>query len=471
MTATFDAEFEIEILGAAVRDGDFVKKALRLCESHHFGSKERSWVWKVVADNWHKFGEVPSGSMFVSRAKAEFKDASKREPYLRLVSKLMKSKPIAPKGALEELGKFVRFVNAQLALEKGAEALEKGDIDSCYKELGSVSRMHVGQRKYTLIHWMEEFSDRQEARKWECEHPEEITSIQTGWPTVDSITSGCRIGELVLIMGTTGRGKSIALNNITYRAAAMGHNVLYVAFEMPARQAAARQDARWLGMDYKKLKKWDLLPAELRTIKERHAKAKKHFKDKVKIASFPIRSATINDLKNLLDDLKVEHNWVPKAIMLDSADHLRAVETSKEAYRLQQSEVYWSAKALAEDDGYVIFTSVHAGSKYAEGVATAEASAESYDKSRIADMVISINDPEYKNRSTYSKKKTVRVDEESDDDDDSEEEDSNEEFEAPVSRSRRMELFIAKYRDGESNRIIPVNADYHKMLIEEIGSS
>ena len=462
--ATFDAEFELDILGAAVRDQDYVKRALRLCESHHFGSRERAWVWATIADTYHKFGEVPTGKVFISRAKADFKDPSKREPYLKLVSKLMRTRPTAPKSALDELGKFVRFVNAQLALEKGAEALERGDIDECYKALGVVTRTAVGERKYSLVNWMEEFTERQTARKWEKEHPDEITAIKTGWPTIDEITGGVRIGELVLLMGTTGRGKSVALNNIAHRAAGMGNNVLIVGFEMPARQIAARQDSRWLGVDYKKLKEWNLLPAELRSINQRYKKAKKHFKDRIKIASFPVRSATINDVRGLLDDLKVEQDWVPKVVILDSADHLRAIDAAKESFRLQQSEVYWAAKSLAEDDGYAMFSSVHASAQWAGETATAEASAESYDKARIADMIISINDPEYKKRTS---KKTVKVEVEDDDDD----EDDDEEFEAPLTRERKMELFLSKYRDGESNRIIPVRADFHKMLIEEIAKA
>lgn len=461
MSATFDAEFEHDILCAAVRDQDFVKRALRLCESHHFGSRERAWVWSAIADSFNKFGEVPTGKVFISKAKADFKDPSKREPYLKLVSKLMRTRPTAPKSALDELGKFVRFVNAQLALEKGAESLERGDIDECYKALGLVARQHVGERKYSLVNWMEEFNERQAARKYEHDHPDEITAIETGWPTIDGITGGVRIGELVLIMGTTGRGKSVALNNVAYRAAQTGHNVLIVGFEMPARQIATRQDSRWLGVDYKQLKEWSLLPAELRAITARYKKGRKQFKDRVKIASFPVRSATIMDVRGLLDDLKVEQDWVPKVVILDSADHLRAIDSVKESFRLQQSEVYWAAKALAEDEGYAVFSSVHASAQWAGVTATAEASAESYDKARIADMIISINDPEYKERT--GGKKSVKV--EVDDDDD---EDGDDDFEAPLTRERRMELFLSKYRDGESNRVVPVRADFHKMLIEEI---
>lgn len=457
---TFDGEYEDAILGQALRDHEYLKHALRLCEAHHFGTRERSWVWKVIADNWNKFGEAPTAKTFLSRSREEFKDEAKREPYLKYVTRVIRAKPTGPKGALHELEQFVKFVNAQLALEQGAEALEKGDIDAAYKALSTAGRHAIGRRKYTLVDWIEGFEERQAARKYEKEHPDEITSIKTGWSTVDGIIGGVRTGELGLVMGTTGRGKSIALNNIAHTAASRGFNTLVAGFEMPARQIAARQDSRWLGIDYKALKDWELAPSELRSIKARYEKAKKHFASRIKIASFPVRSASIMDIRALLEDLKSEHDWAPKLIILDSADHLRAIDTVKEAFRLQQSEVYWAVKALAEDEGYVIWSSVHASAQWAGVTATAEASAESYDKARIADLIISINDPEY--RARVSKSKATADDDEEDDLDD------DDTFEMPAPRVKMMELFLSKYRDGESNRTIPVRADFHKMLIEEV---
>jgi replicative DNA helicase len=361
---------------------------------------------------------------------------------------------------LEELEKFVRYVNAQLAAEKVADALEKHDIDAAEAAMRKASNIVVGTRKYTLVNWSEEFEERQSHRKYEREHPDEVKAIMTGWKTVDTITDGVRPGELALIMGTTGRGKSVALNNIAHHAAGTGYKTLIIAFEMPARQVAARQDSRWLGVEYNRLKRFDLAPSDLRSIKTRYEKAKKHFADKIKIASYPVRSASILDVRGLLDDLWSEHEWRPDLIIFDSADHLRAVDSVKEAFRLQQSEVYWSVKGLAEDDGYAVWSSVHAGAKWAGETATAEASAESYDKSRIADLVISINDPEYK-----PKRKKAKVEVDSDDEDDAMDDD----FEMKeTAKARKLEFHIAKYRDGESRRTIAMLAELHIMKISEI---
>jgi len=106
---------------------------------------------------------------------------------------------------------------------------------------------------------------------------------------------------------------------------------------------------------------------------------------------------------------------------------------------------------MAEEDGYGIWSSCHAGREWAKAIATAEATGESYDKARIADIVCSLNTPESKTRST----KIVL-----------EEEDEEEEIKATV--GEYVELYLAKYRDGPSHVTIPMDAVFSKMWIKEL---
>jgi hypothetical protein len=207
------------------------------------------------------------------------------------------------------------------------------------------------------------------------------------------------------------------------------------------------------------MKRFELLPTDLRAIDARYEKAKKHYGAKIKIASFPVRSATIEDVRGLLDDLRSESDWKPHVIFFDSADHLKAIDTIREGYRLQQAEVYWSAKGLAEDDGYAVWSATHANKEWAKMVATTEAAKESYDKSQIADLVISINDP-----SALVSHRRAKVETDDDDGDG-----DDEEFEVgdEPTKERALELFIAKYRDGESMRTVKMTADFHRMLLRE----
>ena len=126
-----------------------------------------------------------------------------------------------------------------------------------------------------------------------------------------------------------------------------------------------------------------------------------------------------------------------------------------ESYRLEQAQVYRDLKALAEEDGYAIWSSTHAGREWAKSVATAEATGESYDKARLADVVISLNTPDSASRST----KVALAEEDKDDDD----------LTSVGAAGRLIDMHLAKYRDGDSKLTIPLDADFSRMIYHEAG--
>lgn len=463
MTTTFDVEFEDAVLAQALRDDGFLKKAVRIADSHHFGSVERAWLWKVIKETWEKYRERASGGLIAARAKDEFRDAEKRKPYLSLALRLAKKKPEAPLAALDELSKFVRLVNLQLALERSSEALEKGDLDDAEKALNQATRSSGVVRNYTHIRWIEEFEERQATRKYEKEHPDEFKVVPTGLKKLDkALGGGARLGELCLIMGTTGRGKSVKLSNIVHNSIKYGHPAVYFGLEMPARQIAARHDSRWTQLRYDQFKAFDFKPSELRALDRSYRRAAKKYSNMFHIISMPVRSADIRTIVGALDDLQAEYGFRATTIAVDSGDHLKHTDKSLDQYRLQQAEVYWELKRLAEEEGYVIWSTVHAGREWAGKTATAEASAESYDKSRIADLVVSVNDP-------FSGKRR-RVELSTDEDAPGMDEEPPEvEIGAAVGH-QKLELFLAKYRDGVSKLKINLDCDFTRMLMREADS-
>lgn len=454
-----DLDFEDQVLAKSVRDLDYMKKAARICDSHHFGTPQHSWFWTVIKDVWDRFRERTSAKYLLARARHDYPDDEARAPYVELARKLYKLKPDTAGGSLEQLETFVRTVNGQLALEKAAKALEKGKIDDMYEAFRAAGRKDATRTEYTHTTWIEQFEARQAERKYRREHPEEFTCIPTGFKRLDAIISGIQLGELGLVLGTTGRGKSIMLTNLAYIGVKHGFNVVYFGFEMPARQIAMRQDARWLQMPYKKFKEYDFTAAELRFIDGRLKRMKKRFANKFHIISMPVRTATLATVRAALDDLRSDHKFRPQLVVMDSADHLLP-DGKSESFRLDQANVYWGVKGMAEEDGYAVWSSTQAGKEYVKMLATAEAASESYDKARIADLMVSINEPFRKSRAT----KVV--------DDDEDWDESKEDggvADTVKTRGKYMELFLAKYRDGKSAVSVPLDAELEKMLIQEAG--
>jgi replicative DNA helicase len=144
-------------------------------------------------------------------------------------------------------------------------------------------------------------------------------------------------------------------------------------------------------------------------------------------------------------------------IIVDSADHMKSV-TKYDQLRIEQAEIYWTLKGMAEDQKKAIWSSTQAGRQWKERKATAEAASEAYDKARIADLIISLNEPKKVTRSTRGS------------DGDSEVEDAETEVieKKMAEGSKRLELYVAKYRDGESEITIPIEAELDKMFIHDL---
>lgn len=459
----FDSVFEDAILSSCLQSKDYLRRAIRLAKEHHFTGKERAWVWKQIQDNWTKYRELTTGRLFVTAARADFPEDEKRKPILELADRLIKKRSKTPRAALDKLGEFVSQVEAQISMEEAAEALEKGDLDACRKALSKGSRSTATEVRYTHVRWFEEFEERQARREYEAKHPDEFKTIPTGFSRLDrAMSGGARAGELGLVMGTTGRGKSVMLTNIGQAAVNRGFNVVYFGMEMPAAQVATRQDSRWSQSEYYKFKKWGFDPGEAERIKERHKKQMARFKNKYHILSFPVRSASIHDVRSALEDLYDEYDFTPDIVLMDSGDHLTSPEYAKESFRIQQADVYWKMKEMAEEDGYVVWSSVHASKEWANRIATAEATAEAYDKARIADTVLSLNE--------VAERPGKDFDDDEDDDEDSGDEKETEMsgFASPGSSARKLDAYMAKYRDGESKFRFEIEADFGRMRMKQM---
>lgn len=455
----FDVSFEDDIVATSMRDTDYLRRASTLLEEHHLSTPEHSWVWQTMKVHYVKFRERITTAHLVARAKTDFKDEDALRQTLEFVKRLHARKVEAPKASLMELEAFTRAVNIQTVMEEGAKHLEKGDYEKAYSALEK-AKDAKRVREYQLVRWLEEFEARQAHRKHLKEHPELLRYVATGFKRLDKIIRGVQPGELAIWMATTGVGKSISMANLLYNAAKLGKKGVVFSLEMPAEQYASRLDARWLGMSYRKLKYYDFSPDELRTIDRRLAGAEKLFKNMVKVVSMPLRAASIEWIASTLDDLKAQDKFDADMAIIDSGDHLKARQSYDGNYRLQQAEVYWDQKALALDRDIALWTTTQAGKEWKGRRAIAEAASESYDKVRIADLVISLNEPSKATRST-------RSDDDNDDDDgDSEKADPIGKLKAPD--AKMLEMLLAKYRDGESGIVIPMEADFGRMLLHDI---
>lgn len=455
---TFDLDFEDEILSQCMRDKDYLRGAAGIIEAHHFGTEQRGWVWETINDVWESSAELLTRKMALHRARGDFKDDEERVAAIEIIGKLKKLKPESPRAALTELGKFVRFTSISSGMEEAVRRIEKGDIDAAYERMGVVlADDRRGDDDWEVSRWIEEFNTRMVHQKNIMLNPGLYPAIKTGIKGLDKVTDGLRPTEMGIVASITNRGKSIFACHLGFHSINQGYGVVDFRTEMSCAQTAMRYDSRWTRMLHSKFKHFEFSDKEIKAIAYRLKKAKKRYKGLLRIISMPVTTATLPKMKRAVAEMRDEMENIGM-IIIDSGDHVRGEDAGRRDFRFETAGVYWDIAGWAATDQLSIWVMTQLGKQAADRIGKSEDASEAYDKARIADQFVTINSPKRKSRATPK----VMIGE---DDDDSAAESRIKKSNTPGSGD--LELFLAKYRDGVANIVIPLQTDLKRMLIQD----
>ena len=441
---TFDETFAEEIVASALKHPDIMREAATMLGASHFTSRELAWVFKIAKETWDEHRELPTPALFVSRARREMPDEDTHSTYLALTLKLYRQEPLAISTAIDELRRFNLSVKFSSAVKAGLEFYKTGDIDEALKPLKELVGETAKHEQCEVCDWMEEFPQRMERRRYERDNPEKHARIMTNLPRLDRVLGGLGPRELGAIMGTTGRGKSIFATHLGFSAIWSGKRVLHLSLEMSSSLVATRYDSRWTGYLHKELKRCDLTEEDEEQLASVYERDKRRFFKRLRIVSTPIRGCDISLVQGIIDDFIRDFGGID-LLIFDSPDHMRSGSGYREL-RQQQAASYWDVKNLIDNLGIPCWVTMQAGRQAVRGTATTEDVAESYDKSRILDVVLSLNAPKSHGRS-------VEIEGEED---------------AFEHTTPNLVLYLAKNRDGEGFVEVPLIADFSRMLIREV---
>lgn len=225
-----------------------------------------------------------------------------------------------------------RFAEKQIKIQQ--ESLAKFDpttmdIGKAVKEMQqtiqSIKSLHQ-VRSYdrkTLKEAIPVFKEEYNAK---LENPNFDTGIKTGYSYLDQATDGLRPGELILIGGESGGGKSMLLMNIAVQmwlqhntldtpeeSFGPGNSVLYFSLEMPFRPCLNRVLSRMSGNPSKLIRNAKLDSDQADKLKKA-LRFIKRYPYEFEIVDIP-RGATMEQLEIIFEEAKAHYN--PKIIVID----------------------------------------------------------------------------------------------------------------------------------------------------------
>lgn len=104
------------------------------------------------------------------------------------------------------------------------------------------------------------------------DNPGVVTGIASGLTDLDVITNGYEAGQMIVIAGRPGMGKSAIALDSAYHAATNGKKVLYLSLEMGADELIGRLYSQLSGVPFNKQKSGRITPIEYKSILEASSK-------------------------------------------------------------------------------------------------------------------------------------------------------------------------------------------------------
>ena len=226
--------FQIKALSILITDRDFLQQIADIVSPDYFDNDAGKWIMRETLKYFNEYKSVPT--MEVYKVKVE---SINQELQSVAVKDLLKQAYIASKGTDLNYVKdtFLDFCKNQTlknALMKSVDLLELGDYDDIRNLIDRA--LKAGTERDIGHEYMTELEDRfrEEARN----------TVATPWPLINNLLwGGLGQGDLGMIAGGPGGGKSWALVALGATAVKLGYTVIHYTLELSEKYVGRRYDA------------------------------------------------------------------------------------------------------------------------------------------------------------------------------------------------------------------------------------
>ena len=368
--ARYGHSFQTKVLGALLTQRDFLLNLADSLDSEYFDNQAAKWIIEYIIKYFNQYHTYPT----IETLSIEIKKIDNEVLRISLTEALREAYKMADVADLEwveeEFSSFCRNQQMKKAIMTSVDLLNLGDYDGIRGLINDA--MKAGEEK-NIGHIYE--SD-VEARY----RDDDRKVIPFPWKTFNDLTQGgYGKGDLVLLFGNPGGGKSWGVIAMGAYAAALGYNVAHYTLELSEGYIGKRYDAVFSGIDVDKLDK-HRPEVEVAIAK---------IKGKIIIKEYAPKRASLDTIESHLQQLEHQNEFKPDIIIIDYLDMLRT--KGRKERKDEIDDVYTDAKGLAKELGIPIISPSQANRTGAdEDILQAKNAAGSYDKIMIGDIIISL---------------------------------------------------------------------------------
>ena len=362
--------FQMKVISSLLTHKEFLQNINDVLDSEYFSNPAHKWVINEILDYYEKYHTTISMDILkveMKKVENEILQVSIREQLREAYKADIEDLTYVQ----EEFSAFCKNQQLKKALLNSVDLLKAGDYDSIKYMIEAA--MKAGQDK-NIGH---EYRKDVESRYRE----DHRTIVPTPWEPINQlIQGGLGNGDLGLIFGNPGGGKSWTLVALGGFAVKLGYNVIHYTLELSESYTGRRYDAYFTHVPVDNLEKHKSKVEE--TVPE--------LPGELIIKEYPMGKTTMSTIESHIKkvtDLGIK----PDLILIDYIDLLSTKKKTVDR-KGEIDDIYTSTKGLARQLNIPIWSVSQvnrAGAK--DNVIEGDKAAGSYDKMMITDLSISLS--------------------------------------------------------------------------------
>ena len=367
----YGAAFQVKTLGALLTKKDFLQTVYDVLTDEHFPNPAHKWIIGEICKYWDKYHTIISMevlSIELKRLDNEILQTSIKEQ----LKEAYKHSDAELAYVEEEFTAFCKNQKLKGALLDSVDLLNSGEYDNIRYLIDNA--LKAGTDK-NIGH---EYNKDIETRYREDYRP----TIATPWPQINNLMQGgFGPGDLGIIFGNPGGGKSWVMVALAAHAVRMGYNVVYYTLELGEDYVGKRFDCYLTGID-------------IEHIGEHRAKVDamvEGLSGNLIIKEYPPKMASVSTVRAHLQKC-VDSEVKPDLVIIDYIDYLKSSSSKFSERKDEIDDVYVACKGLAKELKIPVISPSQVNRMGAkDDVIEGDKAAGSYDKIMVADFCMSLS--------------------------------------------------------------------------------
>lgn len=363
--------FQVKVLGSLLTDKAFLLTVRDTLQEDYFDADSHKWILQEIVQYFDKYHTtITMDVLKIKLTKIEndvLKTAVKEE--LRHSYQASQSDL---EYIQEEFTTFCKNQKLKQALMDSADLLNAGDYDSIRGMIEAA--LKAGMDKNIGHEYLKDI----ESRYREDYRP----TIPTPWRVInENFQGGMGPGDLGIVFGNPGGGKSWMMVAMAAHAVQQGFNVIYYTLELGEDYVGKRFDCYFTGYSIDEVNKHR---AEVEEVV-------KGLPGKLIVKEYAPKSATVTTVKSHIQKCE-DMEFKADLVIIDYVDYLRGPSKKFAERKDEIDDVFVAVKGLAKEMKIPILTPSQVNRMGAKDqVIEGDKAAGSYDKLMVADFAISLS--------------------------------------------------------------------------------